>query len=199
MKRNLLLYVAVVFLLAGAARQATAAVTINVTQTGGNVLFDAAGTLNTTDLNSFGYGFDHARVHPNARRFMLGHAPGTRNFDIFRGFTSVPGDFGTGDDLLATTGTGDRFGISYFDFWDYDLLYVPRDFTGGSLSATNTYAGASLASIGLTPGSYVWTWGTGVNADSLTLNIKPIPAPGAILLGSIGVGFVSWLRRRRSL
>ena len=52
--------------------------------------------------------------------------------------------------------------------------------SGTSLSGSATYSDASLATLGVTPGTYVWKWGTGAN-QNFTLQIKtPVPASTAI-------------------
>ncbi|MHC4174300.1 MAG: PEP-CTERM sorting domain-containing protein, partial [Planctomycetota bacterium] len=48
--------------------------------------------------------------------------------------------------------------------------------------------------------AYIIAYGTANDTVGLdNLQWEQIPAPGAILLGSLGVGLVGWLRRRRTI
>jgi hypothetical protein len=71
--------------------------------------------------------------------------------------------------------------------------------SGAALSGSATYDNATFASLGLMPGSYVYTWGSGANADSLTINIEAVPELSTwamMALGFAGLGFVGRRRLR---
>jgi hypothetical protein len=52
------------------------------------------------------------------------------------------------------------------------VLVVPRGYISGtSLSGSATYSGKTLATLGIRPGNYVWTWGDGAN-QNFTLQIE---------------------------
>jgi PEP-CTERM motif len=76
-------------------------------------------------------------------------------------------------------------------------LYV----SGSPLSETSTYLGATFASLGVTPGQYVYTWGSGDHADSFTINIgaSPVPEPSTwamMLIGFAGLGYAALKHKR---
>jgi hypothetical protein len=75
---------------------------------------------------------------------------------------------------------------------------VPAGYvSGNALSDTSTYSGQTFSSLGVTPGTYKWTWGSGAN-QNFTLVIgggSTVPEPSTwamMLIGFAGLGFVGY-------
>jgi hypothetical protein len=104
-----------------------------------------------------------------------------------------PASFGTGGHVVASMGGGDAVAVNGAD----GFLGVPAGYASGSaLSSSMEFAGQTFASIGLSPGTYAWTWGSGIDADSFTVEIGPaVPEPASAL--SVGVGLIGLAAMRR--
>jgi hypothetical protein len=53
----------------------------------------------------------------------------------------------------------------------------------------------------LTPGKYVYTWGSGPDADSLTVDIGSVPEPSTwamMLLGFAGLAYAGYRKTKRA-
>jgi len=93
----------------------------------------------------------------------------------------------------------DSFNVSVFGgttFWGNIV-----DATSSSeVWTTSTLSGAPSYTLTLTATGVKWTGFDTYGQVAIDwIQATPIPAPGAILLGGIGVAVVGWLRRRRTL
>ncbi len=193
--KKLVITLAAVLALAAMPTRAHAVFTLTLSQSGGNVVINGSGTLNTTALSVASNGSFAGQFAPASALLVSGPTTNAAvNFLGGGGFTG-PTTFGIGGSAIASTGTGTIAGI----FGSQHFLLVPTNYVSGTaLTSSSTYNGATFASLNFTPGTYTYTWGTGVDADSLTVtSVVPEPTTWALLgLGAAGVGIVAFRRRR---
>lgn len=174
-----------VFVIAAAfARNADASVIVDITQAGPNVDVTGSGSLNLAALTFVGTQTNTEGLQPTLGLVLVGLNSSTDHYEFVLG---GPNNIGPGGLTNASSGSGAAFG---YDANGNDLA-VPHGYTSGTpLSGSNVYDNATLSSLGLTPGTYTWNWGTGPTADSFVINVAAsaasVPEPGSFLLVPAG-------------
>jgi hypothetical protein len=174
------------------------AYTVTLHQVGSNVVATGSGPINLTGLTFRGsvQDSDVAAIVPNPALIFTG-STGLVNIDVYHGLLTGPTNFGSGLGALADTGSGDFVGINVFG----GNLFVPQGYVSGSaLSDSMTFNNATFASLGATPGTYVWTWGDGLPNQNFTLIIGSVPDGGStVMLLSFGLLGLAALQRKLPL
>lgn len=189
--RGMAFLMMLMLLLGAAATPAAAAVTITARETGGNVVFTSAGSLNLSGLtrNPSGTTTLFGGINTTVPYVVLGASPVTPvTVDLYQP-TSIPAAFGTDpNNKIANVGSGPRWGVFS------SRVYVPTTYASGdSLAGSLAFNGATFQSLGITPGTYVWSWAN----DTVTLKVVPVPAALPLMATAlVGLGVIA--RRRRA-
>jgi hypothetical protein len=174
-------------------------VTINFTETGGNVVATASGSL--TDASAWTYSNSLTTPTPigpsgvdplNGDVFFIGYG------DVYTPSGPGPfgGPFGLGGATYTVSRSGDTFGVNLGGLLLVPTGYVFSSVTPTSLSSTMTFNSATFLSLGINPTATSAVFG----GDTIRLTFGvPDAGPGpalALLLG--GLGLRQWHSSRRS-
>lgn len=185
------------------AAPADAAYVVTFAPSGNNVVATGAGSIDTAGLTDTDI---EAAVPANVYVFGFSYDP-TPNELTGSGSTSEEWSEGTGGPATlfdttpggrpASSGSGDLVGIG-FDTSDY-VIFLPVGYvSGAALSDTATYDNVTISDLGLIPGTYTWSWGSGAAADSFELIVADQPIPEPTTLAILGAPLALLLTRRRS-
>ena len=169
---------------------------VTLDQVGSNtVVATGSGAINLTGLTlSSSGGFATPGVHAAIGNILMGSGG---PLDAYTGFTG-PTNFGSGGTFPANSNTGNVVGINA----SAGLLSVPQGYPGGADlgSSSITFNSATIHSLGLMPGTYVWSWGTGLPNQNFTLVIGAAPAPdGGSTVSLLGFALLGLAALRRKL
>jgi hypothetical protein len=176
---------------------AQAAVVIDIVQQGSDVVATGSGSIDTADLIVKASGLNGPLAEVFSSEGEISFSSAAQKVMFYSGIAG-PASFGGGGFTPASSSSGNfaLLGDSIFG----PAVFVPVGYTSGSsLSGTDTFVGTTLTGLGLTDGTYVYSWGTGLDADSITVNIGAVPEPSTwamMILGFCGVGFMAYRRKQ---
>ena len=171
---------------------------VTIEQTGSNVVATGSGEIDTTGLDgSTSSGTAFPFIGPNTSYIYMG----TGEYEGIGVSITGPSNFGSGSFNEASSSGGDPAGIHPSAA---QTVYFPNGYISGSaLSDGATWDDATLASLGLTAGTYVWTYGS-LADQTFTLDIvaptaTPLPAALPVFATGLGaVGLFGWRRKRKA-
>jgi len=165
-----------------------AAVEMEMVAVENDVVLSGSGTLNISSTTNFATSGTKTQSAIDAGGLFAPSAVTGSNTDVEVrvecGGVTGPVSFGSGTAVIKSDdGSGHTFGIfgageNYGSGGTGLCLLVEKAYVSGDqLSGSARFTNATLSTLGVTKGTYRWTWGTGASADSLTLYIGGKPAP----------------------
>jgi len=154
-------------------RPAEAGYTVTLQQVGPDVVATGSGAIDLTGLTFYRSATLNPGLRPSGVVYsaLINTGPISSNVDIYSSPTG-PTSFGSSrSPTSASSGSGYMVGI--FTSLFGNTLSVPTGYVSGTaLSGMAIYSGKTFCTLGVTPGTYVWTWGGGAN-QNFTLQIPP--------------------------